>query len=472
MFNFCFLTRNVKKQFLFFVALVLPINVFATPNVVGTYTGTVSGTEFSPSAPFSDFVEIIIDNQSGTSIKGKISFSSINLSTTFSGSVQGGNTIDVIFEASSTAAAGGGFAGTFTGSTLIIPNGVGSLVINGTSPIKGYDVGGILNFSGADSIDAENASGTTLKSSGTIRSEVNSIVSPVTNHLKKTLLGKAGGLKLNETGFLFEAKSGLNAGDMPLANLGVWLNYNYISSENDFSRTSFESDSHSVVGGVDYAPVAERIYGVAFSYEISETDTLFNSGNLQTEGFSIVPYIGMLINENWSLDASIGMSWLTNDQYRTVTATNIRVTSAPDSKRIFFSSNLNGVSYIDNWILGGRVGLLFAESETEDFLESDGTLVAKRDTMLGEVIVGGDIAYSFGEFEPFLSIIYEYDFIFDEITLTAGAQPANDRDDILFSSGFRYFGTSGLTANLEYRKRLLREEFEEDSLNITLRYDW
>ncbi len=460
------------KTALFFLAvLAFPCRVFAVPNVVGTYSGTVSGTEFSPPAPFSDTVEIIIDTQSGTSIKGKITFGAVNLSTTFSGSILGTDTIDVVFDASSTAAAGGGFAGTFTGSSLIIPSGAGSLVINGTSPLKIYDVGGTLGFSSSEIINAENASGTTLKSAGTIRTEIHSIVSPVNNHLKKTLLGKANnGFKPEASGFMFEAESGINAGDLTLGNLGAWLNYNYTSSENDFSRTAFESDSHLIVGGVDYSPVEGRVYGLAFSYESSEADTIYNSGNLTTDGITFVPYLGLLINDNWSFDASLGFSWLSNDQYRTSSGT--RITSAPDSRRMFFSSNLNGITFYDNWILGGRAGVLFAENETEEFLESDGTFVANRETMLGEVVLGGDIAYSFGEFEPFISLLYEYDFIFDEIVLTSGLQPANDRDDILFSGGFRYFGETGFTANLEYSKRLLRDEFEEDSFNLTVRYDW
>lgn len=450
---------------------MLPVTVTATPNVIGTYKGSVSGTVSAPLTGFSDSIEIVIDSQSGTSISGKISFNSVNLSTTFSGSIMGTNTIDVVFNASGTAAAGGGFAGTFTGSTLIIPNGTGSLVINGTSPVKTYDVGGTLDFFSAEIIDPENASGTTLKSSGTIRSEVTSIVSPVNNHLKKTLLGKANdGFRLDANGFQYEAESGLNAGDIKLDSFGVWLNYNYTSSENDFSRTAFESESHSVVGGIDIALTSQKIYGIAFSYEVSDTDTTFNSGNLETEGFTFIPYLGVLINDNWSFDASLGFSWLTNDQYRT--ATNTRVTSAPDSTRKFFSGNINGITFYDNWIIGGRAGVLFAENRIEDYLESDGTFVADRKTMLGEAIIGGDVAYSFGDFEPFVSFVYEYDFIYDEIQLTSGTQPANDRDDILFSSGFRYFGKSGLTANLEYSKRLLREEFSEDSLNITVRYDW
>ncbi len=462
----------LRLFFILFLGFGFSQAALAATNVVGTYTGSLSGTEMSPSAPFSDSVLIVIDSQSGATISGKITFSGINLSTTFSGSVMGTNTIDVVFNASATASAGGGFAGTFTGASLIIPNGTGSLVINGTSPIKTYDIGGTLAFSSAEVFDAENTSGTTLKSSGTIRTEINSIVSPVHSHLQKTMRGDAKGFKPNESGFLFEGESGINAGDLQLGNIGVWLNYNYTATENDFSRTAFESDSHNIIGGADYSPTNDYILGIAFSYESSETDTTFNQGNLESDGITFVPYLGILFNDTWSMDASFGYSWLSNDQYRVATGTTTRITSNPDSNRWFYSMNLNGITYYNNWIIGGRAGVLFAENETEAFSESDGTSVFERETTLGELAIGGDIAYSFSEFEPYLGAVYEYDFVFDEIVLTNGLQPANDRDDILLSGGFRYFGKQGLTANFEYSKRLLREEFVEDSIRMTVRYDW
>jgi len=161
-----------------------------------------------------------------------------------------------------------------------------------------------------------------------------------------------------------------------------------------------------------------------------------------------------------------------NDQFRIAPGTTTRITSAPDSGRWFYTANINGVTFFDNWVIGGRMGVLFAESETDDFTESDGTTVAERETTLGQLRIGGDVAYSFGVFEPFISLLYERDYIFDEIVLTTGLQPANDRDDVLFSGGFRYFGDQGLTGNFEYSKRLLRDDFEDNSFNLTLRYDW
>ena len=462
----------LRLIFVLFLGFGLSQTALAATNVLGTYTGTVSGTKTPPGSAFSDSVIIVINNQSGTSFSGTITVVGEGLNANFSGSVLSGENIDIPTFSSATFN-NGAFAATVSGASLIIPNGAGSFVFSSVAaPGTTFDVGGTLSRSGVDILDAENTSGTTLKSSGTIRNEINSIVSPVHSHLQKTMRGDAKGFKPNESGFLFEGESGINAGDLQLGNIGVWLNYNYTAIENDFSRTAFEGDSHNIVGGVDYSPTNDYILGIAFSYESSETDTTFNQGNLESDGITFVPYLGILFNDTWSMDASFGYSWLSNDQYRVATGTTTRISSNPDSNRWFYSMNLNGITYYNNLIIGGRAGVLFAENETEAFSESDGTSVFERETTLGELAIGGDIAYSFSEFEPYLGVVYEYDFVFDEIVLTNGLQPANDRDDILLSGGFRYFGKQGLTANFEYSKRLLREEFVEDSIRMTVRYDW
>ncbi|MCG8324996.1 MAG: autotransporter outer membrane beta-barrel domain-containing protein, partial [Thiotrichales bacterium] len=204
----------------------------------------------------------------------------------------------------------------------------------------------------------------------------------------------------------------------------------------------------------------------------SETDTSFNNGNLESDGYTVSPYFGVLLSDSWSLDASFGFSSIDNDQFRTDPVTGARITSDPDTDRFYFAGNLNGITYIDNWIIGGRIGALFARSKTEDFIESDNTQVGERVTKLGQLRIGGDVAYSYNNWEPYVSALYEYDFQLDEIQLTDGLQPANDSDDVFFSAGLRFYGNTGLTANLEYSKRFLREDFDEDSFTLTIRYDY
>jgi len=53
-----------------------------------------------------------------------------------------------------------------------------------------------------------------------------------------------------------------------------------------------------------------------------------------------------------------------------------------------------------------------------------------------------------------------------------GAQPSNDRDDVLLTAGMRYFGKNGISGNLEYSKRFDRDDFDEDRISVTVRVDF
>ena len=90
------------------------------------------------------------------------------------------------------------------------------------------------------------------------------------------------------------------------------------------------------------------------------------------------------------------MSFIDNEQFRTFAGN--RISSNADTDRFFFATNLNGITYLDNWILGGRVGYQYARSSTDGFTETGigANTVAKSTTALGQLRVGGDAAYSFG----------------------------------------------------------------------------
>jgi len=76
-------------------------------------------------------------------------------------------------------------------------------------------------------------------------------------------------------------------------------------------------------------------------------------------------------------------------------------------------------------------------------------------------------------FEPFVSATYEQDYSMTEIAVTTGPQPDNDRDDVLFAAGVRYFGANnGISGYLDWTRRLGREDFDEDTFTASIRVDF
>jgi hypothetical protein len=222
--------------------------------------------------------------------------------------------------------------------------------------------------------------------------------------------------------------------------------------------------------GVDVSPWGNIVAGVSFGYENNDIDTTFNGGNLDSDMFTVAPYIGGLLNETFSLDFSAGYSDIDISQFRTLGAT--RITSGVDAERWFVAGNLNASRQIDNWYLSGRAGLLYAKESQDGFVESNGSVRPDRTFRFGQLRVGGDVSYGWGSFEPFVSAVYEYDYARDDIIVTAGIpQPANDNDDVLVGAGLRWFGESGLSASFEWNSVLGRENFSDDTISFLLRGD-
>ncbi len=304
----------------------------------------------------------------------------------------------------------------------------------------------------------------------------NTQIQSTVNDISNRVAGAVGAMRTSlrprftDNQFKLEGMTGVNAGDGEGMPYGIWGNYSYTDYENDLSSTAFDGSSHGFLGGIDFGIREGTVLGVALGYESSDIDTGFNGGNQDTDSFTIAPYFGAILDDILSVDFNIGYSRVEYDQYRTSGAA--RVTSSPEADRWFGAFNLNAITFIDNWILGGRVGLLYASSKIDSYTESNGTVVADSRTKVSTANIAGDVSYIYGNFEPFLNLAYQYDLRQEKISVATGPQPSNDRDDILLAAGVRYFEKSGVSGNLEYSKRLLRDDFDEDRISLTVRVDY
>ena len=363
-----------------------------------------------------------------------------------------------------------------TGSGSVTSSGIS---ISGTGVEVGGDTcnisfSGTLNKTSTDVIATDVTPSSTVTDAILFNTQIQGTITSVSSHISGALSGIrfTGGPRVTDNQFTVEGATGLNAGDGSVIPYGVWGSYSYTDYENDLSSTAFDGTSHGFLGGIDFGFWDNTVLGIAFGYDTGDLDTTFNGGNQDTDSYTIAPYFGALLTDNMSLDFTVGYSKVEYDQFRVTTGTTTRITSSPDADRWFGALNLNGVMFYDNWIIGGRVGALYASSETESFTESNGTAVAESRTKVSTLSVAGDLAYSYKEFEPFLGLSYQYDTNLTKISVASGPQPSNDDDDLLFKAGMRYFNKNGITANLEYTKRFEREDFSEDRISITVRADF
>jgi len=244
--------------------------------------------------------------------------------------------------------------GTLDFATGFVFYGSGSLCSGGNIQTDPFTA---LPSATGGAIDTSVTAGSTVAEAILFLTQIQGQVTDISRHITGAVGGGRHFLRphVSDNQFMMEGATGLNAGDGSTIPYGFWGNYTYSDYDNDLSTTAFDGDSHSFLGGVDFAFWENTVLGVAFGYDNGDIDTTFNLGQIDTDTYTIAPYFGALLTDTLSIDFNVGYSRVEYDQFRTLPGTTTRVTSSPDADRWFGALNLNGVTYYDNWILGARV---------------------------------------------------------------------------------------------------------------------
>ncbi len=473
-----------KKIFALFAIIfgifALNSSAYATyTDIQGAWTGSASGndtscTPASLNGPFTDQLTVLFSNQSAGNFDVSVEATEED-GTTWVDTGSGFFTSATTIEFNTSFTDGGGtdtntVNGTISGNTISFT--FSGMNTGGDGCVRSGN--GSISRNSSTVITPEVASSSSVTDAVLFNTQIQSTISDISSHIGGALAGIrfSGGPRVTDNQFKMGGSTGLNAGDGSAIAYGVWGNYSYTDYENDLSSTAFDGSNHSFLGGIDFGFWGDSILGVAFGYDNGDIDTTFNGGNQDTDSFTIAPYFGALLTDSFSLDFNVGYSRVDYDQFRTLPGTTTQVTSSPHADRWFSALNLNGIAFVNNWILGSRVGWLYASSSIDGFTESNGTVVAESRTKVTTMSIAGDVAYSFKNYEPFLNLSYQRDISLREISVTSGPQPANDDDDILMTTGVRYFNKNGISGNLEYTKRFERENFDEDRISLTVRVDF
>jgi hypothetical protein len=270
--------------------------------------------------------------------------------------------------------------------------------------------------------------------------------------------------------------------------LSSWASYTYNGFDSDFSfqgtSLAYDADAHSFLMGADTLFGERYLVGLALGYLNVDADTAFNGGGQGSDGFTIAPYLAVLLNDFFSLDVSGGYSFLDYDQTRISPTDGSDTKASFDADRWFIGANANASIARGNWVFGFKLGVLHSEETQDAYRETGsaasgaaGTLraIKERDLDLTQLTVGGDLAYLFGGFEPYLAVAYVNDVSRDDGTAAGGlpkaftvVQPPDD-DEVQLAFGIRYFANDDVTATLEYLRVEGRDAFDSDSVLLSVR---
>lgn len=246
----------------------------------------------------------------------------------------------------------------------------------------------------------------------------------------------------------------------------VWGAYSHTNVGYDFAPLSSAGTVKVYLAGVDYTFSNNVVFGVAAAFDHNSTDLNFSGGKLDGSGYTLSPYIGMLINKNLAIDGTIGFG-------RTDVDTSVQgVTGSTNSDRILGALGLTYRDTFGNWTLTGRGSLLGVHSKLGSYTLSNSAFIPDATANLSQIRLTGQAAYTFGKFTPYVSIGYIYDMVHPEQAPVLNVPASNDRDGWLPAAGVRFKFDNMIYGSVQYSSERGRSQIRNDRFlfNIGFRF--
>jgi len=151
------------------------------------------------------------------------------------------------------------------------------------------------------------------------------------------------------------------------------------------------------------------------------------------------------------------------------------IEGSTNSDRVFGAVNVNAFYPTGNWILSGRAGLLFAKDDVDEFVEQTGLpgglVNPEQRFRIAQGRLGGDVGYSLGAWEPFVSAHLVHDFTRTAVQVGPGQrQPSEDDTEVELGFGVRYFDERhDVSGALEFISVQGRDDIDSQSVNLNVR---
>ena len=263
---------------------------------------------------------------------------------------------------------------------------------------------------------------------------------------------------------------GVSAGDGYDFPFALWATYDHTNFDDDTGGTGLDGDTDSLLIGGDFSPWEGTAFGLAVGYEDSQIDTFFNGGDFELEGFSVVPYAALYLSDYVGVDFDLTADFLAGfsslDLSTTRTLGGATVSGSTESQRRFVAGNLTAGMTMGDLYLSGSGGLLLARDEIDGFVDSSGASIPSQRTSFGQLSLGGEAAYGWGSFEPYVSAQWRYAYEREESTVVS-----DDANSAQLGLGLRYFGDA-FSGGLGYSAILGREDYSQGTLSAQIRADF
>ena len=282
-----------------------------------------------------------------------------------------------------------------------------------------------------------------------------------------------------------KGRSGLAGGGMS-DKLNVWGNvsgdnnkytggnFRPVTDPTNDHRINSSLDVTNIVVGGDYlvAPTLALGLSVAFDRGTGSMESFKNgisndgSKSITTKGTTYAPYLGWMINQDWSLDASIG--WGRGDLSSSGNVTG-------DADRSFYGTNLNYAHWYGNWQITGKASYLNGQEKYGD-IKNSGATVANTGTTnkVDQWRLGAQAGYWMDGVLPYFGLAYSTDS--RSTSATSAVQQATadlGKSAWLWTLGLNFISLkNSMTGGIVFSQETGRTHGKRDNLmaNINFRY--
>ncbi|GAB6124840.1 hypothetical protein JCM14124_05460 [Humidesulfovibrio idahonensis] len=207
--------------------------------------------------------------------------------------------------------------------------------------------------------------------------------------------------------------------------------------DNSKSGGSYDGTLSTAMVGLDKR-LGDLIIGLGFGYERLNLTTKYNSGNMDYDGLSIMPYLSYSFTKDLVADAALSYTWLNYTMKDT--QSDVKYQDSMVAARTFASVGLTKYLVWDKFLLSGRVGSLYLnENQGSYTLKTTG--YGKSDIYLWQGNLGVRGTFDLGNFKPFVGATYSHDLL----------KSGNESVDLWgtdFDLGFNYTVTDRMTLGL------------------------
>jgi hypothetical protein len=184
-------------------------------------------------------------------------------------------------------------------------------------------------------------------------------------------------------------------------------------------------------------------------------------------GYTVAPYLGWQIDQDWSLDATLGMGSVKTD------------TDGIKGKadRLFYGANVNYVTYTGDWQLTGKGSYLHGQEKSGDMTNAIGGVMAgtAANNKVDQLRLEGQAGYWLNDNAmPYFGLGYTND-INRSTTVAAAAQLGKElgRNAFLWTLGVNFFSIqNSVTGGISYNQETGRSYAKNNSLmgNVNFRF--